>query len=101
MSSESKPTTFAINGRLWGTRADDWANIQEGMCRPVYETLPGWKSDTSAVPRFEALPAAARNYVKRLESVLECEIGIISTSPLRERTIIRPASRIARWLPER
>lgn len=39
MSSESKPTTFAINGRLWGTRADDWANIQEGMCRPVYEAV--------------------------------------------------------------
>ncbi len=39
MSTEPKPTTFAINGRLWGTRADDWATIQEGMCRPVYEAV--------------------------------------------------------------
>lgn len=39
MSNEPKPTTFAINGRLWGTRANDWATIQEGMCRPVYEAV--------------------------------------------------------------
>lgn len=39
MSPEPKPTTFAINGRLWGARANDWANIQEGMCRPVYEAV--------------------------------------------------------------
>lgn len=39
MSPDPKPTTFAINGRLWGTRTDDWANIQEGMCRPLYEAV--------------------------------------------------------------
>jgi adenylosuccinate synthase len=86
-------------GRRLETLPADPAILRD--CRPVYETLPGWKADTSAVTRFEALPAAARDYVKRLESVLQCEIGIISISPLRERTIIRPASRVARWLPER
>ncbi len=70
-------------------------------CAPVYETLPGWKSDTSAVTRFEDLPRAARDYVARIEAIVECEVGIISTSPLRERTILRPGSRIAHWLPER
>ena len=70
-------------------------------CRPVYEVLPGWKQDTSSITRFEDLPAAARAYVARLESLVGCEVGIISTSPLREQTIIRPDSRVARWLPER
>ena len=28
--------TSNTNGRLWGARANDWANIQEGTCRPVY-----------------------------------------------------------------
>jgi SAM-dependent methyltransferase len=35
--SDLKPQTSTINGRLWGARAQDWANVQEGCCRPVYE----------------------------------------------------------------
>ena len=30
-------TTADANGRLWGQSAQDWAEIQEHMCRPVYE----------------------------------------------------------------
>jgi adenylosuccinate synthase len=70
-------------------------------CRPIYETLPGWRRDTSSVKRFEDLPGAAQGYVRRLEEVVGCEIGIISTSPQRDRTILRPESHIARWLPPR
>ncbi len=70
-------------------------------CRPIYEVLPGWRSDISGVQRFEALPPAARRYVERLEALVGCEIGIISISPQRDKTIIRPGSRIARWLPPR
>jgi SAM-dependent methyltransferase len=39
MSGELKPRTADLNGRLWGARASDWANIQEGMVRPVYEAV--------------------------------------------------------------
>jgi adenylosuccinate synthase len=70
-------------------------------CTPVYETLPGWRTDTSGAGTFEDLPPAAQQYVRRIESIVGCEVGIISTSPQRERTIIRPASRLARWLPAR
>jgi adenylosuccinate synthase len=70
-------------------------------CRPLYEILPGWTSDTSDVTRFEDLPGAAQRYVQRLEEIVGCEIGIVSVSPRREKTILRPESRIARWLPER
>ncbi len=37
--SESKQTTSAANGKLWGAAAEDWAGIQEGTCRPVYEAV--------------------------------------------------------------
>ena len=37
MPIEQNRRTAGINGRLWGTRARDWAEIQEGICRPVYE----------------------------------------------------------------
>ncbi|MBI1950918.1 MAG: adenylosuccinate synthase [Acidobacteria bacterium] len=70
-------------------------------CRPVWEVLPGWKADTSVARRFEDLPEAARHYVRRLEQTVGCEVGIISTSPQRDGTIIRPQGRIARWLPVR
>jgi SAM-dependent methyltransferase len=39
MQSELKPKTFSNNGRLWGTRARDWSEIQEGVVRPVYEAV--------------------------------------------------------------
>jgi adenylosuccinate synthase len=34
-------------------------------CKPVYEDLPGWKNDLTAVKAFEELPENARHYVKR------------------------------------
>ena len=70
-------------------------------CRPVYEILPGWRKDTSTARRFADLPDQARRYVGRLEEVVGCGIGIISTSPQRDGTIVRPEGRIDRWLPVR
>jgi SAM-dependent methyltransferase len=32
-----KPQSSPVNGRLWGARARDWADIQEGQTRPVFE----------------------------------------------------------------
>ena len=37
MTDDLKPRTSEINGRLWGARARDWADIQEGTARPVFE----------------------------------------------------------------
>jgi SAM-dependent methyltransferase len=34
-----KQTTNSANGKFWGERAEDWADIQEGQCRVVYETV--------------------------------------------------------------
>jgi ubiquinone/menaquinone biosynthesis C-methylase UbiE len=33
--------TASVNGELWGARARDWANIQEGQVRPAYEAVFG------------------------------------------------------------
>ena len=70
-------------------------------CRPVYENVPGWKQETTAITRFEDLPKAAQDYVRRVEAAVGCEAGIVSVGPQREATILRPKSRIARWLPAR
>ena len=39
MIKDSRPLTGTENGRLWGSRAQDWANFQEGQVRRVYETV--------------------------------------------------------------
>jgi SAM-dependent methyltransferase len=39
MSVDQKPRTSELNGRLWGQSAEDWANIQEATCKPVYEAV--------------------------------------------------------------
>ena len=58
-------------------------------CQPVYEEMPGWNDSTVGVTRFEALPAAARNYLKRMEEVCGVPIDIVSTGADREHTIVR------------
>ena len=55
---------------------------------PVYETMPGWDDNTYGVTEFDKLPQAARNYIKRIEEILEVPIHIVSTGPDRNETII-------------
>lgn len=56
--------------------------------KAVYKTFPGWDK-TEGVRTFEALPKTAQSYIMALEKMIGTKIGIISTSPEREDTIIR------------
>jgi adenylosuccinate synthase len=58
-------------------------------CQPVYEEMPGWRDSTVGVTRFDDLPQAARNYLKRMEAVCGVPIDIVSTGADREHTIVR------------
>lgn len=62
------------------------ASILNAM-EPVYEVLPGWQEPIASVRRYEDLPAAARNYIKRIEEMVEIPIGIVSVGSSREETI--------------
>jgi len=66
--------------------------------QPVYETLPGWQTSTRGISRYEALPEAARSYLRFLEERTGVEIGGISTGPERSETIIRARSALERLL---
>lgn len=59
------------------------------LCVPVYETLPGWpEGSTQGITEYEQLPIAARNYLKRIEEIIEVPIIAISTGPERKETIL-------------
>lgn len=36
-------------------------------CKPIYETMPGWSESTVGVKSYDALPANAKAYLKRIE----------------------------------
>jgi adenylosuccinate synthase len=82
-------TSYRIDGRTTDAfPASRWALSR---AEPVYEELPGWNEDTSAVRRFEELPGNARAYLKRIESLLEAPLNLVSVGPERDQAIpIKP-----------
>jgi len=58
-------------------------------CEPVYEELPGWMESTVGIRTHDKLPAAARKYLARIESLAGVPIDLISTGPERDETIVR------------
>uniref|UniRef100_A0A674NYT6 Adenylosuccinate synthetase isozyme 2 n=1 Tax=Takifugu rubripes TaxID=31033 RepID=A0A674NYT6_TAKRU len=52
-----------------------------------YETLPGWKCDTSAARSFEDLPENAQNYVRFIEEQLGVPVKWIGVGKSRESMI--------------
>jgi len=57
-------------------------------CVPVYEDLPGWSGSTFGVDTFDALPANARAYLRRIETLTGVPIAMVSTGPERDETIL-------------
>ena len=58
-------------------------------CTPVYEKLPGWRTDIRGITSFEALPENARRYVEFLERQIACPIRMVSNGPRREEMMYR------------
>jgi adenylosuccinate synthase len=56
-------------------------------CVPVYETAEGWNEDISLASTFSDLPAAAQDYVRRIEEILGVGIGIVSIGPKRKQVL--------------
>ena len=60
-----------------------------GDCKPVYETLPGWSEDISAITDMQDLPQNVKNYLDRIEALTETPIQIASVGPERNQTIVQ------------
>ena len=57
-------------------------------CKPVFESLPGWKEDIQNIRNYDALPENTRYYLKRVEELAETPIRIVSVGPARDETIV-------------
>lgn len=82
-----------------GKRVDTFPAVSHDLrqIRPVYKTLPGWGSDTVGTTDFEELPPRAQEYVRFLSAQVGVEIGLISTGPERDQTIILKDSVMEGW----
>jgi adenylosuccinate synthase len=56
-------------------------------CEPVYETVPGWKTSTSGITQYPALPSAARSYLERISGIMGCRIALVSVGVERDQII--------------
>ena len=50
--------------------------------------MPGWTDDIRKVRRYQDLPAATQNYLKRVEELVGVPIQIVSVAPDREETMV-------------
>jgi adenylosuccinate synthase len=57
--------------------------------KPVYEELPGWKTDISDIRSFDKLPPKARDYVLFIEKRIRIPIRWVSVGPHRDQIIMR------------
>ena len=82
-----------------GERVDTFPAVSQDLrqIKPIYESLEGWKSETLGMTRIEELPAKAREYVDFLSESVGVEIGLISTGPERDQTIILQDSVMESW----
>jgi adenylosuccinate synthase len=55
--------------------------------RPVYEKEAGWRVDTGSCRAWADLPEAARHYLKRIETVAEVPIRLVSVGSARSQII--------------
>ncbi len=57
--------------------------------KPVYETLPGWKSDIRGIKKYEDLPENCRKYIEFIEERIGFPITMVSNGPGRDDIIYR------------
>ena len=89
---------YQVNGEY----VDDLPASLEGYegLIPVYEELPGWSEDISAVRSLRDLPANVQSFLEKLSALIECPISFASVGPGREATIPVEVSDVLRaFLP--
>jgi adenylosuccinate synthase len=91
-----------VGYRYRGTPVDEWPGDERVVAQlePVFEERRGWLGETAGLRAWADLPPRARDYLRWLEDLIECEISLVSTGPSREETIVVEPSSLTRWFPD-
>ena len=57
--------------------------------KPVYESLPGWKTDVRGMTNYADFPEELKAYVSFIEMRIGVPIHMVSTGPKREDICLR------------
>ncbi len=57
--------------------------------KPVYETLPGWKTEIRGIKNYDDLPENCRKYIEFIENEIGVPIKMVSNGPGRHEIIYR------------
>jgi adenylosuccinate synthase len=79
---------YEIGGKLTDEVPADVQGLE--AIKPRYTTLKGWRQSTEGITQYEKLPEAAREYLAFQERESGAKIGMISTGPDRDQTIVLP-----------
>jgi adenylosuccinate synthase len=81
-----------IGYEIDGKTTDEIPADVDGLERikPVYTTLHGWQASTEGITDFEKLPQAAKEYLRFQERESGAKIGMVSTGPDRDQTMLLP-----------
>jgi len=63
--------------------------VKLSKAKPIYEYLPGWKTDIRGIAKYEDLPENCRKYIEFIEKQLEVPVTLISNGPGRNDIIRR------------
>jgi adenylosuccinate synthase len=89
-------TGYRYKGQPLGEMPADVETL--GQVEPEYKTLPGWQKPTPGIRDVMDLPLAARDYLNFISDQLQVEIGMISSGPERDATIVPRGTKLASWL---
>ena len=81
-------TGYEIDGKITDEIPADVAGIES--IKPVYSNFRGWRQSTEGITDYDRLPQAAQDYLRFQERESGARIGMISTGPERDQTIILP-----------
>ena len=79
---------YQINGKTTDEIPADVSGLES--IQPVYTKLKGWKTSTEGITEWEKLPIAAQEYLRFQERESGAKVGMISTGPDRDQTIVLP-----------
>jgi adenylosuccinate synthase len=79
---------YEVDGKVTDEIPADVRGLER--IKPVYTTLKGWRTSTDRITEFDKLPLAAREYLRFQERESGAKIGMVSTGPDRDQTMVLP-----------
>jgi len=79
---------YQVNGKVSDEIPADVQGLEH--VKPVYTKLKGWRASTEGIKDFDQLPKAAQEYLRFQERESGAKIGMVSTGPDRDQTMILP-----------